>query len=446
MSVIPTSFTKNAITDKVTISSLLYQNNNDQLNLNPSYQRNSQIWTDVAKVQLIQSIFGGIKLPPIIFSLDLNDDNNVKIVIDGKQRLSTIFSFINNEFKFYNEDNPENACLYRDLDEKFRNELLNVNLNTVQYINLTEEKQRDIFERINHGISLSVGEKLKGMNTQWIKDISDIVNIIKKPLGDLGIKTNKRCKVYECAVAIIALLKRDYDYVSKGKSCLNYIKTNESIFEKEQFETYKLKIGNILKIIAKIYNECVAYCKQRKYKKCKIKWTDLLIYIHMINENNNSKKTIKRVFKYLIHLDNINKQTFIDQTSESTNYNDLFGKRSNTNVRNFIEDRVIQINKLYQSLNPKLSKKKNIDLRNKVYAKCGTIGKSQCKVCNNHEIAPTNFQLGHIISKHNGGTYQLSNLVPICAACNGSGGMGTIDMDIFIKSTLQKSLADLFNE
>ena len=30
--------------------------------------------------------------------------------------------------------------------------------------------------------------------------------------------------------------------------------------------------------------------------------------------------------------------------------------------------------------------------------------------------------------------------------CNGSGGMGTIDMDIFIKSTLQKSISDLFNE
>ena len=242
MSVIPTSFTKNAITDKVTISSLLYQNNNDQLNLNPSYQRNSQIWTDVAKVQLIQSIFGGIKLPPIIFSLDLNDDNNVKTVIDGKQRLSTIFSFINNEFKFYNEGDPENSCLYRDLDEKFRNELLNVNLNTVQYINLTEEKQRDIFERINHGISLSVGEKLKGMNTQWIKDISDIVKIIEGPLNDdLGIKTKKRCRTYECAVAIIALLKGDNNHISKGKSCLTYIKMNDGVFTSEKFQIYKKK-------------------------------------------------------------------------------------------------------------------------------------------------------------------------------------------------------------
>ena len=226
MSVIPTRFTKNAITDKVTISSLLYQFKEGKLNLNPSYQRDSQLWTKIAKVQLIQSIFGGIKLPPIILSLDINDDDNIKTVIDGKQRLSTIFSFINNEFEFYNEDEPELRSFYKDLEEKYKNELLNINLNTVQYLNLSEEKQRDIFERINHGVSLSVGEKIKGMNTKWIVNIDNIVEIVKKTLNRLDIRADKRCKAYECAVALIALLRNDLEYVSKGKSCLNYLNRN----------------------------------------------------------------------------------------------------------------------------------------------------------------------------------------------------------------------------
>ena len=126
------------------------------------------------------------------------------------------------------------------------------------------------------------------------------------------------------------------------------------------------------------------------------------------------------------------------------NYNDLFSKRSNTNVANFIEDRVESITKLFNSINRNLTGKKNKELRSRVYIKCGTVDKIKCKICDNHEIASTNFQLGHIISRYNGGTYQLSNLVPICAPCNGSKGMGKTDMDIFLKNESKKPISELF--
>jgi len=108
-------------------------------------------------------------------------------------------------------------------------------------------------------------------------------------------------------------------------------------------------------------------------------------------------------------------------------YNDKFGQRSNTNSSNFFVDRENLINNLYKWI----VKKPNSEIRNQVYAKCGTTGESVCKFCNNHKIYLTNFQLGHIISKNNGGSMEVSNLFPICATCNNS--MNKTDMDLYIK-------------
>ena len=56
--------------------------------------------------------------------------------------------------------------------------------------------------------------------------------------------------------------------------------------------------------------------------------------------------------------------------------------------------------------------------------------KTICKICNEQEITVRNFHMGHIISKHHGGSYDLTNLYPICPACNRD--MSETDMDIYL--------------
>jgi len=53
-----------------------------------------------------------------------------------------------------------------------------------------------------------------------------------------------------------------------------------------------------------------------------------------------------------------------------------------------------------------------------------------CKCCNITKLDITNFVAGHIISEHNGGKITVSNLVPICQACNSS--MGKRNMDSYM--------------
>ena len=66
---------------------------NKQLNLNPGFQRES-VWNNKDRAFLIDSILRNYPLPAIFLYERLNDGNVVYDVIDGKQRLETIFMFM----------------------------------------------------------------------------------------------------------------------------------------------------------------------------------------------------------------------------------------------------------------------------------------------------------------------------------------------------------------
>ena len=73
------------------ISKFVREARRDQLNLNPTYQRD-YVWGNAASQKLIKSILLGIPLPSII--LYSRRDSLSMEVVDGKQRLTTILRFI----------------------------------------------------------------------------------------------------------------------------------------------------------------------------------------------------------------------------------------------------------------------------------------------------------------------------------------------------------------
>ncbi len=77
------------------------------------------VWTSLQKEQLIISILKGVTIPPI--TIILYDRKLIK-VIDGKQRLSTIISFVKNEFPIIHEGNE---WYYNDLTEESKGAIQN---------------------------------------------------------------------------------------------------------------------------------------------------------------------------------------------------------------------------------------------------------------------------------------------------------------------------------
>jgi len=158
----------------VTISSLNEWRTLDKLNMTPKYQRKS-VWGTEQQSLLIDSIIKNIPIPPVFLreSIDKKGISSFE-VIDGKQRLTSIFKFIDNNLSTADDDNdalhiPELAGLkMSDLEEDEFEEILSDFWGypiPVEYVytkdNNTVEK---IFDRLNRS-----GEKLNGQELRNAK-------------------------------------------------------------------------------------------------------------------------------------------------------------------------------------------------------------------------------------------------------------------------------------
>jgi hypothetical protein len=68
------------------------------IKLDPDFQRHA-VWTPKQQSELIESILMGIPLPLIYVK---EDDKGVYIIVDGRQRLTTLFQFMSHEFPLQN--------------------------------------------------------------------------------------------------------------------------------------------------------------------------------------------------------------------------------------------------------------------------------------------------------------------------------------------------------
>ena len=80
----------------VPISSIVQRIDHNEIDLSPDFQRRARIWDPVRKSRLIESILLRIPLPVFYVASDLEE--NWKVV-DGLQRLTTIYDFIKSDTK-----------------------------------------------------------------------------------------------------------------------------------------------------------------------------------------------------------------------------------------------------------------------------------------------------------------------------------------------------------
>lgn len=158
---------RNATT--ISIASFHEQNQLEKYNYNPPYQRRS-VWTDEKQSYFIDSILRNFPIPPIFLHRKIDPDTGKTNfdVIDGKQRLTAIARFINNEIPAANEYGPAeepnalDGAYFKDLssdDEltEFKAAFWKYDL-PVEYIDPTDNGLiEDVFDRLNRN-----GEPLKG--------------------------------------------------------------------------------------------------------------------------------------------------------------------------------------------------------------------------------------------------------------------------------------------
>lgn len=150
-----------------TIMGIKFLIDQGKINFEPSYQR-GYVWKKTQKELLIDSLFLGYDLPKIYFHENRVGDK-VYDVIDGQQRLRTIYDFLMNRLKLPIDSDPINGF---DIANKFFNELpldlqmefQSINLDVVvlnsEYNTYDIE---DMFLRYQNGEPLNAAEKRKAV-------------------------------------------------------------------------------------------------------------------------------------------------------------------------------------------------------------------------------------------------------------------------------------------
>jgi len=189
----------------------------DFFDLNADYQRNSDVW-DLSKKQLfIDSLINEYDIPKLYFHAFSEKLHKVKkyeyAIIDGKQRLSTIWEFINGHFALaddfvYFADKTVNlkGLTYRELGEKYpriRSRFDSTNLPIIEIICDDEDLIEDLFSRLNEAVPLNSAESrnaIGGPMAKIIREIADHVFFKQKVAFN-----NKRFQHREVAARLLFL-------------------------------------------------------------------------------------------------------------------------------------------------------------------------------------------------------------------------------------------------
>ncbi len=198
--------------------------------LDPDWQR-EYIWTTKRASRLIESFLIGLPVPVIY--LAENNENQYE-VIDGLQRLTSVFNFLNNELKLTGLEikNELNGLQFKDLEKPLQNKLRNTTIRTIE---LTETSKKDLvflmFERLNTGgIALNEMEirncLYRGKLNDLIKELAQFKEF-KECIAQKNI--NKRMKDRLLVLRFLAFYQMTFTKARKGLKA----------FFNEFFETYR---------------------------------------------------------------------------------------------------------------------------------------------------------------------------------------------------------------
>lgn len=171
-----------------TIHDVLRRIRQKQYIMDPDFQRDF-IWSVDKQSKLIESVLMRIPLP--VFYIAENEDGKM-VVVDGLQRLSTFWNFVNEELRLRLPDHsPLNGKQFADLENRLKNRIEDCNLTLYVIDSKAPERARlDIFERVNSGVPLTRQQMRNslymGQGTRLLRDEAKRPFFLKATGGSLN--------------------------------------------------------------------------------------------------------------------------------------------------------------------------------------------------------------------------------------------------------------------
>ena len=320
-----------------TIESLFLANKRKDINLQPDFQRQF-VWTKKQASALIESILLDIPIPIIYFSEDI--DSRL-VVIDGQQRLTSVFSFIDGNFPEGNNTFSQfklkslkiltnlEGKTFQELSRENQRKINNYPIRTITFKkNSGKDIKFDIFERLNCGsVALNDMELrnciYRGSYIDYIKVLSE--NPLFRKLVGLKDK-ERRMKDVELVLRLLAFSHKNYlDYKAPIKKFLNEDCENHRNDNKDKLIELEKKFKTALELINSIFDKHAFKRFFKDYKgicrwedqKFNVSIYDIYMWVFSRQDKNKVMRNSDLIRKATMDL-MIKDEMFIDSITKAT--------------------------------------------------------------------------------------------------------------------------------
>lgn len=133
-------------------------------------QRNSGMWNNLQKSMLVYAILNEYPIPSLYLAKYKDENGTTYQAIDGKQRCTSLFEFINGEYALHPKTPPVTVddtvfdlagLFFEELSDECKDALLGFRFTIYCLEDATDEQIEEIFELINNSTPLSTIQKSK---------------------------------------------------------------------------------------------------------------------------------------------------------------------------------------------------------------------------------------------------------------------------------------------
>lgn len=262
----------------------------------------SFVWERARKSALIESMILGYPIPAV-FAKRMDDGSgkrgsNTYFIMDGKQRLSTVKEFLNDEFALSNlapityfdtEEDKEveidiSGMKFNELPDGLKDFLNTVTFSVTYFDNLTKDEEKELFKRLNAGKPLST----KARTLASARDIEGLLDIGSHKLFEEMLTEKSRANKNQVTIVmkIWSMLNQDIADISFASKDFNPM-----IEETEITDVEKLELVKVFDFIVGTHDELVENKEKDVAKKLytETHLVSLIPYVKKAIENDVSE-------------------------------------------------------------------------------------------------------------------------------------------------------------
>lgn len=245
----------------------------DRLDLAPPYQRRS-VWNQAFKDDFIDTVLLDYPAPSIFLFEEISSEFGFANyhVVDGKQRLTTIFEFLENKFPVSEKATTSayRGKYFEDINVDNRTKIWQYEL-SVEYISTHDESIiRNIFDRFNKNVAKLTPQELRHarLEGEFIKTVEDLTIWMQEELPvnfpRIAPQSRKQMKDNELTALLLMLIE-------EGPMGYSQDDLDKIFVERDTEWEEKHEIEKLFKKIISLINEILLTSHSRKIEKTQLK-------------------------------------------------------------------------------------------------------------------------------------------------------------------------------